>query len=61
MHALGYSSAIRSPWLVLPLLAILLRFFSFFPSVIDHDESTYIVIAKALLEGQTYFKDVIDT
>ncbi len=41
--------------------AVLLRFFSYFISVIDHDESTYIVIADALLKGQTYFIDVIDT
>jgi 4-amino-4-deoxy-L-arabinose transferase-like glycosyltransferase len=40
---------------------ILLRFFSFFPSVIDHDESTYIVIADALLQGYTYQVDYIDT
>lgn len=42
-------------------MAMVLRFFSFFPSVINHDESTYIVIANALLHGQTYFVDVIDT
>ena len=40
---------------------LLLRFFSFFPSVIDHDESTYIVIADALLQGYTYQVDYIDT
>ncbi len=45
----------------LVLFSILIRFFSFFPSVIDHDESTYIVIADAILNGQTYFIDVIDT
>lgn len=43
------------------LISIGLRFFTFFPTVIDHDESTYIVIADALLQGQTYFVDVIDT
>src|SRR6187431_504425 len=42
-------------------LAIILRFFTFFRSVIDHDESTYIVIADALLYGDVYFRDVIDT
>lgn len=42
-------------------LAILLRLFSFFPSVINHDESTYIVIADAILNGHTYFVDYIDT
>ncbi|NNE29326.1 MAG: hypothetical protein HKN16_06805 [Saprospiraceae bacterium] len=26
------------------VLAIILRFFSFFPTIIDHDESTYLVL-----------------
>ena len=43
------------------LMAVAVRIFSFFPTVIDHDESTYIVIADAILRGQTYFVDVIDT
>ncbi len=38
-----------------------MRFFSFFPSVINHDESTYIVIADGLLKGKVYFSDYIDT
>jgi len=42
------------------LLAAALRFFSFFPSVIDHDESTYLQIGKELLDGKKYFIDVID-
>ncbi len=42
-------------------LSIVMRFFSFFPSVIDHDESTYMVIASALLDGSVYWRDVIDT
>lgn len=42
-------------------LSIALRFLTFFPSVINHDESTYIVIADALLAGDTYFVDYIDT
>lgn len=41
--------------------SVLLRFLSFFPTVIDHDESTYIVIADALLHGKVYWRDVIDT
>lgn len=42
--------------------AITLRFFSFFPSVIDHDESTYMVIARDIFEGgKVLYKDVIDT
>ncbi len=43
------------------VLAIVLRFFSFFPSVINHDESTYILIGESLLNGSTYFVDYIDT
>lgn len=42
-------------------LALAMRFFSFFPSVINHDESTYILIADGLLKGKVYFKDYIDT
>ncbi len=42
-------------------LAVILRFFSFFPSVINHDESTYILIGESLLHGKTYFVDFIDT
>ncbi len=53
-----------NPWLfliVLTGLSMVMRFFSFFPSVIDHDESTYIVIADALRQGDIYLRDVIDT
>lgn len=46
---------------LLILLSLVLRFLSFFPSVLDHDESTYIVIANALLHGSTYWVDIIDT
>lgn len=42
-------------------LTILLRCFSFFTSVLDHDESTYIVIAQQMLLGKTYLIDVLDT
>ena len=40
--------------------AVFLRFFSFFPSVIDHDESTYLEIARMLLEGKTLYVDMVD-
>lgn len=43
------------------LWSVILRFFSFFPAVISHDESTYLVIAQGLLAGKTYFVDLIDT
>lgn len=46
---------------VLLLLALLLRWGTFFPSVINHDESTYFLIGKGLLEGQTYLVDSYDT
>jgi 4-amino-4-deoxy-L-arabinose transferase-like glycosyltransferase len=46
---------------LLILWSVILRFFSFFPAVISHDESTYLVIARGLLEGKTYFVDLIDT
>ncbi len=42
------------------LLALTLRFPSFFRSVIDHDESTYLVIADAVRNGAMYWVDVID-
>jgi 4-amino-4-deoxy-L-arabinose transferase-like glycosyltransferase len=43
------------------VLALVFRFFSFFPTVINHDESTYILIAREILHGKHYFVDVIDT
>ncbi|WP_183496570.1 ArnT family glycosyltransferase [Neolewinella aquimaris] len=47
--------------LVFILLAVVLRWGSFFISVINHDESTYIVIADELLRGEVYLRDAIDT
>lgn len=41
-------------------LSLLMRFFSFFPSVIDHDESTYLVIANEMLQHETLYIDLID-
>lgn len=52
-----------SRW-ALPLflvLGVLVRWGTFGPSVINHDESTYIVIAEGLLGGQTYLVDTFDT
>ncbi|MEL7163004.1 MAG: glycosyltransferase family 39 protein, partial [Bacteroidota bacterium] len=49
-------------WLALfILLAVALRWGSFFISVINHDESTYIVIADGMLRGEVYLRDVVDT
>lgn len=47
--------------LVLLTLAIIARWGSFFISVINHDESTYIVIADEMLLGEVYLRDLIDT
>lgn len=41
--------------------ALLFRFFSFFPTLIDHDESTYLVIANEILNGKQYWLDIFDT
>ena len=40
--------------------ALFLRIFSCFPTVLDHDESTYIVIANEWLSGEQLYKDLID-
>lgn len=43
------------------VFAIVLRFFSFFPSVLDHDESTYMIIGRDILNGKLLYTDVTDT
>lgn len=48
-------------FLLLLGFATLLRWGTFGRSVINHDESTYIVIADELLRGETYLRDNIDT
>ncbi len=42
-------------------LAVILRLGTFFPSVINHDESTYILIGNGVLHGQIYLVDSFDT
>jgi len=42
-------------------LAVAARWGTFFIAVINHDESTYIVIADELLRGELYLRDVVDT
>lgn len=42
-------------------VSVVLRLFSFFPSVLDHDESTYLIIGRELLQGQELYSDVTDT
>ncbi len=49
-----------SSFLLFFAVALLLRVLSFFNSVFDHDESTYIVIADNLLKGHTYLRESID-
>ena len=52
------------PWfafLVFALLAFLLRWGTSFISVINHDESTYLVIAQEMLNGKVYLRDIFDT
>lgn len=42
-------------------LSIVLRFFSFFPTLVSHDEGTYFVIAREIFQGKIYFADLVDT
>ncbi len=49
------------PLLGLVLYTLLLRWGTFLPSVINHDESTYIVIAGEILRGEVYLDQVVDT
>jgi len=42
-------------------LSLILRFFSFFPTLISHDEGTYFVIAREIFQGKIYFADLVDT
>ncbi|MBW6460889.1 MAG: glycosyltransferase family 39 protein [Bacteroidales bacterium] len=56
----GIRNSAFSLFFIFAVLSIFLRFFSFFPSVIDHDESTYLEIARMLLAGKTLYVDMID-
>lgn len=47
-------------FILLFVIAFVLRFFSFFPSLINHDESTYLVIAKEILKGKVLYTDITD-
>jgi len=47
-------------FLIYFLLTFILRFWGIFPSVIDHDESTYMVIANEMVNGKMLYADVID-
>ncbi len=43
------------------VVAILWRLASFFPSVLDHDESTYLIMGRDILQGKALYVDVIDS
>jgi len=58
MPLLGQSRLLR--FAVLAGIAIALRILSFFRTVIDHDESTYLVIADMVRQGAVYWVDAID-
>lgn len=51
----------KKAFLLLFSLSLLFRVLSFNYSVIDHDESTYLVIANELNKGAKLYTDVIDT
>lgn len=59
----GLLATLTRPKYALPslvLLAVLLRIPSFFPPVIDHDESTYLIMASGLLDGDLLYRLHID-
>lgn len=57
----GMTRRLLLPFLGLLLYTLLLRWGTFLPSVINHDESTYIVIAGEILRGEVYLDQVLDT
>lgn len=42
-------------------IAVAMRLFSFWTSVLDHDESTYMIIGRDILNGKALYSDVTDT
>lgn len=46
--------------LIFLFFSILIRWPSFFPSVMDHDESTYLVIGRDIMNGKILYHDVTD-
>ena len=54
-----YSSSSKV-FIFLFIITLIARFFTLFPLVIDHDESTYLVIANEWLKGHIPFKHYID-
>lgn len=43
------------------LVSVAIRFFSFFPSLLGHDESTYMIMGRDLLNGKLLYTDMTDT
>ena len=59
-----YQNLLESKWKIfwtLLVASVLFRILSFNYSVIDHDESTYLLIASELNEGARLYTDVVDT
>lgn len=57
-HLVRYGAA--RPALVLLGATVLLRWPTFWRSVLDHDESTYLVVAWEMLQGELLYRDLID-
>ncbi len=51
----------KTVFFIFMVVSVGLRFFSFFPSVLDHDESTYLIIGRDILHGKSLYSDVTDT
>ncbi len=51
----------KNIFFLLIAVSILMRFISFYPSVLDHDESTYMIIGRDILNGKALYTDVTDT
>ena len=48
-------------FLIFVFISVALRFFSFFTSVLDHDESTYLIIGRDVLQGKDLYVDSVDS
>ncbi|MEM8584646.1 MAG: hypothetical protein AAGF87_10270 [Bacteroidota bacterium] len=52
---------IWQPFLIFIFLSLALRWGTSWFSAINNDESTYLLIAREIMDGKVYLKDVIDT
>lgn len=58
-----FKTLLKNDWLIFTsflLFAVLLRVGTFIPTVIDPDESTYLVMAHQLINGDTLYVDTVD-